>query len=175
MEKPLKERLKSFVQDKYSVVRGCLRSHLAAAHFEKQDVTFLYDSEDPSVEISRSRRRWTENQWEVSYSIRVPHRWHLSKASAIAEAFRNSFFPLSCEKVESTGEHQLFKVRRVKIKGVASRPEYKLKYEDGYAAFIDRRADGKGYLTGWGETPEGAAKDLAKSRAKEARARLLQV
>lgn len=175
MERPLKERLEAFRQDKYSVVRACLHHHLNAAHYKQKEVTFLHDFEDPSLTISRTRRQWTDNQWDVRYEIRVPRSWYLGKASTIADAFNNSFFPLICEKAESTGEHQLFKVRRVKIKGVPGKPEYKLNSEDGYAAFIDRRADGKGYLTGWGDSPEGAAKDLAKSRAKEARARLLKV
>ena len=175
MESPLKDRLSSFKNDRRSRVLTTIKEHLKAGHYDSKKVDLYFDGRRPSIEVSRRRRRWTQNQWDVSFTLSVANNWNTSGAPEIATAFNHNFFPLHCERLQTTREHQLYFVERVKIKAVPSEPEYKKDYSHGYVAFIDRSKDKKEPLVGWGDTPETAANALAKARAKEARDRLLKV
>lgn len=168
---PLPKRLQLYKHHRENSVMVELKAHLNAAHYRHERVDFD-DNQPPRLQVKRYRQRWHGSHWTVDFEVVVPRRWKQSGAADVADAFNNKFFPLSCEAAKGDGEARVYKVHRAKV--VAKKDQVCIKEDHGYAAFI-LRPDKETALTGWGETREAALANIQKSRAKEARARLLKV
>jgi hypothetical protein len=167
---PLPKRLKLYQHARERKVAETLKAHLEAANYGRENIEFD-DAQHPRLLVKRYHQRWHTSQWTVDIEAVVPRRWVQTGATDVAKAFEYKFFPLACEPVKGDGEARIYQVHRAKFS--AKKDDVTIKEDQGYAAFITRK--GQTPLTGWGATREAAIADIKKSRAKEARARLLKV